>query len=74
MESAPKKKRIFKSFEQRLADLQAYKEKHGHIKVERSKNMSLYQFCVDMRQARNNPEKYTTLIKGTHRKFGCIGI
>ena len=33
MESAPKKKRTLKSFEQRIDDLRAYKEKHGQIIV-----------------------------------------
>ena len=51
-----------KSFKQRMDELRAYKEKHGHIKVKRSEDKSLYQFCADMRQARNNPEKSTTLI------------
>ena len=49
--------RGIKSFEQRIADLKAYKEKNGHIKVKRSEDKSLYDFCRDMRQARNNPEK-----------------
>ena len=57
--NTPKKKRVTKSFEQRLADLQAYKEKNGHINVnvKGSKDKSLYQFCWNMRQARKTPEK-----------------
>jgi hypothetical protein len=49
-------------FEQRLADLQAYKEKHGHINVKRSEDKSLYEFCYNIRYARNNPEKYDRII------------
>ena len=46
-----------KTFEQRMDDLQAYKEKHRHTNVKKNENKCLYQFCVDMRHARNNPEK-----------------
>ena len=56
-----KKKRIRKSFEQRTAELRAYKEKHGHANVKKSEDKSLYTFCANMRQARNNPGKSTML-------------
>ena len=46
-----------KSFEQRLSDLQAYKEKHGHIYMKKSDDKSLYAFCCDIRYARKHPEK-----------------
>ena len=51
-----------KSFEQRIADLKAYKKKHGHVKVKRSEDKSLSDFCYNVRYARINPEKITTLI------------
>ena len=51
-----------KSFEQRIEDLKAYKEEHGHVNVKRSENKSLYGFCFSIRYARINPEKSTTLI------------
>ena len=51
------KEREMKSFiAQRVEDLREYKEKHGHIKVKKSDDFSLYHFCVNMRHARNNPE------------------
>jgi len=53
-----------KSFEQRLEDLRAYKEKHGHVKVKKSDDKSLYDFCIHMRCARNNPEKSTVALTG----------
>ena len=62
MESAPKKKRILKSFEQRMDDLRAYKEKHGHINVKKSDDKSLHNFCRHIRRARKNPEKSTVAI------------
>ena len=42
-----------------LDDLRAYKEKNGHVIVKRSEDKSLYGFCSNMRQARNNPDKST---------------
>ena len=51
-----------KSFAQRIDDLKAYKEKHGHVNVKWNEDKSLYVFCNNMRKARNNPEKSTTLV------------
>ena len=57
MESTPKKKRREnKSFEQRIEDLRAYKEKHGHVNVKKNDDKSLYEFCVKIKCARSNPE------------------
>ena len=46
-----------KSFEQRIEDLRAYKEKHGHVNVKEREDKSLYTFCKHTRYARNNPGK-----------------
>ena len=40
------------SFAQRIDDLQAYKEKHGHVNVKKSDDKSLCKFCYEMRRAR----------------------
>ena len=56
-----------KSFEQRIADLQAYKEKHGHLNIRKSEDRSLYDFCNHMRRARINPEKSTFIIINDER-------
>ena len=61
-EDVPKQKRTRKSFEQRIEDLWAYKEKHGHVNVNGSEDMSLHDFCGKMRHARNNPGKTDMLI------------
>ena len=53
---------VKKSFEQRMDDLRAYKEKHGHVNVKKSDDKSLYSWLSYMRRARNNPEKSTNLI------------
>ena len=50
------------TFEQRIADLRAYKEEHGHVNVSQSEHRSLYNFCNNVRQARNNPEKSTVAL------------
>ena len=60
-ESASTKKQR-KSFAQRIDDLKAYKEKHGHVNVKWNEDKSLYVFCNNMRKARNNPEKSSTLV------------
>ena len=59
MGSAPpkKKKRENKSFAQRIEELKAYKKKHGNVNVKKGEDMSLYEYCRKMRQARNNPGK-----------------
>ena len=44
-----------KTFEQRIEDLEAYKEKHGHTNVKEREDKSLYGFCYNMRYSRNNP-------------------
>ena len=53
---------VKKSFEERMDDLRAYKEKHGHINVKKKEDKSLYQFCSRSKYARNNPEKSSKLI------------
>ena len=52
-----KQNRTNKTFEQRIEDLRAYKEKHGHVKIRQREDKSLYNFCKHARQARSNPEK-----------------
>ncbi|KAL9187184.1 hypothetical protein ACHAXT_010904 [Thalassiosira profunda] len=49
-----------KSFQERIDDLQAYKAKHGHLKVKADEDRSLYRFCVDMRHACRNSESTLT--------------
>ena len=51
-----------KSFAQRMDDLRAYKENHGHVDVKKSDDRSLYDFCYNIRKARNNPGKSRMLI------------
>jgi len=38
------KKQIDKSFEQRIENLRAYKEKHGHVNVKKREDKSLYDY------------------------------
>ena len=49
-------------FIQRIDNLRAYKEKHGHVNVKEREDRNLYAFCHHMRQARNNPEKSTVAL------------
>jgi len=50
-------KRSRKPFSQRLEDLRAFKEEHGHVNVRPRDDNSLDQFCKTIRQARSNPGK-----------------
>ena len=70
----PKKKRIYNSFEQQIADLRSYKAKHGHVNVKKSEDKSLYQFCFLTRQARNHPEKKSTTIINKERIAGLDAL
>ena len=49
-------------FEKRMDELRAYKKKHGHVNVKHKDVKSLYQFCIQMKYARNNPEKSNTVL------------
>ncbi|KAL7528125.1 hypothetical protein ACHAXR_002280 [Thalassiosira sp. AJA248-18] len=48
------KRRQIKKFSERIADLKAYKEKHGHVNVKRKEDNSLADFCRNIRHARHN--------------------
>ena len=54
-EWAPQSKMI-KPFEERVEELAAYKAKHGHPKVKKSEDKSLYEFCHTVREARKGRE------------------
>jgi hypothetical protein len=43
------KEYITKSFDERIEDLKEYKRMHGHLRVKRNENNSLYQFCAVVR-------------------------
>jgi len=42
-----------KSFEKRIEELQTFKAKHGHVRVTRKHDKSLYGFCSNTRCARH---------------------
>jgi len=60
--AGPREQAARKSFEQRIEDLRAYKEEHGHVNVTGNEDKSLYLFCSNMRQARNNPGKSNNML------------
>ena len=74
MESTKKKRKYGQTFAQRIADLQAYKEKHGHIKVSQKEDKSLCGFCNKMRYARKHPEKSTTLTDDRIASLDALGF
>ncbi|KAL9181856.1 hypothetical protein ACHAXT_012199 [Thalassiosira profunda] len=48
-----------KSFSDRLLELQAYKSKHGHLKVANKDDSSLAQFCRNVRSSRGSDKSGT---------------
>jgi len=44
-----------RSFDQRIDQLKAFKELHGHLRVTKSLDQKLASFCVRMREARRKP-------------------
>ena len=44
------------SFEERIAQLKAFKEQHGHLKVTNKLDRQLATWCSNMRAARRNPK------------------
>ena len=72
---APKKtKRIIKSFTQRIEDLRAYKETHGHINVKEKEDKSLYKFGQNIRYGYNNPGKRVALTDDQIASLDALGF
>jgi len=58
---ADKDKTKTKSFEKRIEELKAFKEKHGHVHVTFKHDKSLASFCADIRCARRGIVGRTTI-------------
>jgi hypothetical protein len=50
--SKPKVDKSKRDFFDRVDELKAYKDEHGHLNVRKKENQSLYGFCVYVRQSR----------------------
>ena len=62
---------VTRSFDERINDLEEYKQKHGHINVNRHEDSSLYQFCADVRYSLKQFEKGGTM-KLTEERIGKL--
>ena len=51
---------VTRSFDERINDLNEYKQTHGHINVKRNEDSSLYQFCAGIRHSLKQFEKDDT--------------
>jgi len=51
---------ITRSFDERIHDLEEYKQTHGRLSVERHEDSSLSQFCTDVRRSLKQVEKDST--------------
>jgi len=49
-------------FEQRIEQLKAFKESHGHVRVTQKYDIKLADFCSNLRAARRDPEKRSLMV------------
>ena len=42
---------VTRSFDERIEDLEEYKQTHGHLNMKRDEDNSLYQFCAEVRHS-----------------------
>ena len=54
------KEYVTRLFDERIEDLEEYRQKHGHVNVKAHKDSSLSQFCADVRHSLNKYEKNGT--------------
>jgi hypothetical protein len=67
---------VTRSFDERIDDLEAYKQTHGHLSVKRDEDNSLYQFCLDVRHSLKQVEKGGTrkLTKKRMARLDALGF
>jgi len=63
-----------KSFEERIEQLKAFKEKHGHVCVPGKEDQSLATFCATMRYARRNPGTGTVINEDRIKALDELGF
>jgi len=63
-----------KTFDERLEDLQAFKEKHGHVRVTEKHDKSLAMFCRDMRSARRGTRKGKVITEDIIKRLDELGF
>jgi len=62
------------SFEERIEEMQAFKEKHGHVRVTGKHDKRLHDFCVNMRYARRNPGTGMTITEDRINALDELGF
>jgi hypothetical protein len=70
------KEYVTRSFDERINDLEEYKQTHGHVNVKRNEDISLYQFCAAVRHSLKQPEKDGTrkLTEERMAKLDALGF
>jgi hypothetical protein len=69
----PKLKQNINFFD-RVDELKAYKEKHGHLNVSHKEEKGLYHFCINVRQARKGKKGCFRLDDGRIATLDAIGF
>jgi len=62
------------SFEKRIEELQAFRAKHGHVRVTVKHDKTLYEFCANMRSARRNPGTGMTITDDRIKALDELGF
>jgi hypothetical protein len=69
----PKKARGgYATFDERIAQLEAYKAQHGHVNVTAKDNKSLRKYCTKLRTSRRYPGKHSYSLKLTKEQIATL--
>ena len=63
-----------KSFEERIEELEAFKAKHGHVRVTLKQDKSLANFCDDMRCVRRGTAKRRVIAEDRMKALDELGF
>ena len=67
-----RRKQSYASFDERIAQLKAYKAQHSHVNIPSKYNKSLFKYCSKLRTARRYPEKNAYSLKLTTEQIATL--
>jgi len=70
----PRQKRTTKSFEERIEELEAFKEKHDHVRVTAKHDKSLATFCAHIRSGRRGTGAGTLITEDRIKALDELGF
>ena len=63
---------VARSFDEKVEDLEEYKQTRGHVNVKIHEDKSLGQFCKDVRKARNKKGEKDDMMKLTEERIARL--